>query len=57
MSKKKTRLMRVPESFYRRVKGISEDFDTDMVDILDRSDRILENASYLSKVLGRHKKK
>lgn len=59
MSKKKTRLMRVPNSFYERVKKISLDDGCEMTQVLESSGRILENAHFLTDLIGftLHKRK
>lgn len=55
--------MRVPENFYNTVKRISEKREQDMVSTLERSNTLLDNADYLSDLLGglggrgKHKKK
>lgn len=59
----KTRLMRVPEKFYGTIKRISEKRGQNMVSTLERSNDLLNNADYLSDLLGgirgkgKHKKK
>ena len=49
--------MRVPSSFYGRIKSISKDQKRPMSSVLKDSERILENAQYLSNLIGRGFKK
>ncbi len=50
--------MRVPDTFYNKIKSISDDRKQGMSQTLRDSERILENAEYLSKIIyGRFKSK